>query len=86
MGDVAPSPSHAVVFRCRVGAKTRQETYSEIRSSLDLLGDPFTRLLDPPQYDNIKRQPVRRGTPLGRKPAGSARCPLTGSIPPCVYR
>eukprot|EP00667_Euglena_gracilis_P019155 EG_transcript_20496 len=36
--------------------KTREETYVAIRSSLDSLGDPFTRLLEPPQYDNIKRR------------------------------
>lgn len=43
----------------------REETYAEIRSSLDLLGDPFTRLLEPPQYDNIKRRLTGRLTGVG---------------------
>jgi carboxyl-terminal processing protease len=35
--------------------RTREETYTAIKKLLASLGDPFTRFLDPDQYDQLKR-------------------------------
>ena len=45
--------------------QTRDETYDEIRAELKLLGDPFTRLMEPEQYNNIKRRLTGRLTGVG---------------------
>lgn len=35
--------------------RSREETYTAIKKLLASLGDPFTRLLEPEQYDQLKR-------------------------------
>lgn len=51
---------------------TREAVYDQIRSDLDLLGDPFTRLLDPVQYNNIRRRLTGRLTGAGLEIAPDA--------------
>lgn len=60
---------------------SREETYDAIRKTIAVLGDPFTRFLEPNQYQALKRSSAGAGvTGVGLEVGFDAEKPNSGNL------